>query len=80
MKKTITLVSLSVAVLLVFGWMLATPLLEINLTHSAPLVADGGPPMPPPPYLVADGGPPMPPPPYLVADGGPPMPPPPYNA
>jgi hypothetical protein len=80
MKKTIALVSLSVAGLLLFAWMLATPIFQINPTHSNPAVADGGPPVPPPPYLMADGGPPVPPPPYLVADGGPPVPPPPYNA
>ncbi len=79
MKRTISLTTFCVAVLLIFGWMLATPLVEINPLHSSPAVADGTPPMPPPPYLVADGTPPMPPPPYLVADGTPPMPPPPYN-
>jgi hypothetical protein len=66
MKKTIGIVSLSLAVLLLFGWMLATPLVEINPLHTNPAVADGTPPMPPPPYLVADGTPPMPPPPYNV--------------
>jgi len=79
MKKPLSLIALSIAVALLFGWMLATPVFEINPAQSMPAVADGGAPMPPPPYLVADGGAPMPPPPYLVADGGAPMPPPPYS-
>jgi len=79
MKKTVSLVSLSIAALLLFGWMLATPILQINPVHVNPAVADGTPPQPPPPYLLADGTPPQPPPPYLLADGTPPQPPPPYN-
>ena len=78
MKKALSLVALSIAALLLFGWMLATPVVEINPAPSNPALADGTSPMPPPPYLVADGTSPMPPPPYLVADGTSPMPPPPY--
>ena len=66
MKKTVSLVSLSIAALLLFGWMLATPILQINPVHVNPAVADGTPPQPPPPYLLADGTPPQPPPPYNV--------------
>ena len=79
MKKTMALVSLSIAGLLLIAWMLTTPILQINPVNAAPAVADGTPPQPPPPYLMADGTPPQPPPPYLVADGTPPQPPPPYN-
>ena len=91
MKRTIGLLAVSIAAVLLLGWMLTTPLLEINPAPASPAVADGNPPVPPPPYaaltivLVADGNPPVPPPPYsaasgiLVADGNPPVPPPPYN-
>lgn len=50
MKKTISFLSLSIAGLLLLGWMLATPLVEINPLQSNPAVADGTPPQPPPPY------------------------------
>ena len=52
MKKTISFVSLSIAGLLLFGWMLATPVLKINPAQTNPVVADGGQPMPPPPWAA----------------------------
>lgn len=78
MKKTISFVALSITGLLLFGWMLAMPIVEINPVHANPAVADGTPPQPPPPYLLADGTSPVPPPPFSYADGTPPQPPPPY--
>jgi len=64
MKKILSLVSLSVAALLLGGWMLATPQHEINRLNSTLIVADGGQPAPPPPW--ADGGQPAPPPPWAA--------------
>jgi hypothetical protein len=50
MKKTLGSVSLSLAAILLLGWMLATPLGEINPSQSAPIVADGTNPVPPTPW------------------------------
>jgi len=50
--KTLGRSFVSVGVLLLLGWMLATPLLKINRPVDAPLVADGSPPPPPPPFMV----------------------------
>ena len=50
MKNTISFLSLSVAGILLLGWMLATPQAEINHGNSNPVVADGGQQQPPPPY------------------------------
>ena len=90
MKKLAGILFLSLAVSFALGWMLATPGVEINGAVGAPALADGGQPMPPPPFanstLLADGGQPMPPPPFSFvggtnpADGGQPMPPPPFSA
>jgi len=52
MRKTLGSLSLSLVVVLLLGWMLATPVHEINRLHAAPVVADGGPPMPPPPWAA----------------------------
>ena len=89
MKKLAGILFLSLAVSFALGWMLATPGVEINGAVGAPALADGGQPMPPPPFSFvggtnpADGGQPMPPPPFasstLLADGGQPMPPPPFS-
>jgi hypothetical protein len=81
---------LSFAVCLALGWMLATPLHEINSVGGLPTLADGGMPVPPPPFafangaMMADGGMPVPPPPFSFigtdrADGGMPVPPPPFS-
>jgi len=50
--KTLGRSFLSVGVLLLLGWMLATPVLKINHPADAPLVADGSTPPPPPPFAV----------------------------
>jgi hypothetical protein len=52
MKKTISFLSLSIAGILLFGWMLATPLLECNQAESNTVVADGSAPVPPPPWAA----------------------------
>jgi len=52
MKKTFGSISLSLGVLMLLGWMLATPLREINPLQSAPIVADGTQPAPPTPWAV----------------------------
>ena len=89
MKKALGLVCLSVAVVLMLGWMLATPNFEINAVRGVPVVADGTSPTPPPPFshalTLADGTSPTPPPPFsvtegvMVADGTSPTPPPPFS-
>lgn len=50
MRKSISFVSLSIAGILLFGWMLATPLCKSNLHGRNPVVADGSQGTPPPPY------------------------------
>jgi hypothetical protein len=67
MRTTVRFAVLSLVVLALLGWMLATPILKIN--HS---VADGMPPVPPPPFSAVDG--------ITLADGMPPVPPPPFSA
>ena len=52
MKKTLGSISLSVAVVLLLGWMLATPVREINRVQHGPIVADGNPPVPPTPWAA----------------------------
>ena len=91
MKRITGFVFLSVAAVALLAWMLTTPILKINHVNAAPAVADGGAPVPPPPFSVlngvtlADGGAPIPPPPFSVlndvtlADGGAPVPPPPFS-
>jgi len=92
MKRIAGFVFLSVAAVVFLAWMLTTPILKINHVNAPPAVADGAPPVPPPPFSVvggvtlADGAPPVPPPPFSVvggitlADGAPPVPPPPFSA
>jgi len=89
MKTVVRLALVSLGVVLILGWMLATPILKIN--HLNGVVADGSAPAPPPPFsttgniLLADGSAPAPPPPFsptgniLLADGSAPAPPPPFS-
>jgi len=89
MKRTIGLLSLSVAVVLLLGWMLTIPALQINAIHGVPIVADGTSPTPPAPFsltdrnTVADGTSPTPPAPFsqgvTLADGTSPTPPAPFS-
>ena len=75
MKRTIGFVFLSVIAVAFLVWMLTTPLLKINDLNVSPAVADGGGPIPPPPWNGAtsfSAG-------VLLADGGGPIPPPPWN-
>jgi hypothetical protein len=86
MKKLAGLAVPFLVVVLLLGWMLATPTFEINHLNLVP-VADGGNPVAllyQTGTTVADGALPPPPPPFaqgngvMVADGGPPAPPPPF--
>ena len=52
MKKTLGSITLSLAVLTLLGWMLATPCGEINRMQKAPIVADGNQPVPPTPWAA----------------------------
>jgi hypothetical protein len=60
MKRSASLLFLSVAAVALLGWMLTTPLLKINHSSASPAVADGVTPTPPPPFsvngiMLADG-------------------------
>jgi hypothetical protein len=50
MKTKVVLGSVTFAVIVFLGGMLATPILKINRGSQNPTVADGGPPLPPPPF------------------------------
>jgi hypothetical protein len=91
MKRLTAVLCFVAALALMFGWMLATPLVKSNASEVSPVLADGNGPVPPPPWqqaggiIVADGNGPVPPPPWqqaggiLVADGNGPVPPPPWS-